>query len=354
MGLLGSVITSLIVVFFIAGFYANVLLRRRWLSLSEELAAFCSGEINEFRSDMLTWVTEEYKESLNSGAEAVNTGGIIDMAIQAYQRLCILGESYLKKVNGLLITTGLFGTFLGLTTAVGTIGGMMAETGAETLVAQSGVTTFKMLVSSFQGMSVAFITSLFGTGFSILLSVITTLIGSGDARELFITQLEEYLDVKVQSETAEAKKEQILDHKEDIHILSDTLMESLTIFNQTVCSYTEELRSLKGFNQELGNLLEKAGMSAALLCQSFDKSSEAFCQSGAAISDYAADLKSLVKEINYQNGRLENTYGVFAELSRKIEEATEDRSIFLKVLTEIPDRLLNYTEAAVAGTERGR
>lgn len=354
MGLLGSVITGLIVVLFIGGFYVNILVRRKYLSLSEELAAFCGGQISEFRSDMLTWITEEYKTSLNSGVEAVNTLAVVDMAIEAYQKLCVIGESYLKKVNGLLITMGLFGTFVGLTSAVGNIGSMLTQTSAETLMSEAGINTFKILISSFQGMSVAFITSLFGTGFSILLSILMTFLGSGDAKKLFLIQLEEYLDIRLVSEAMEAKAKQGLDHKDEINNLSTSLTDSLTLFNQTICTYTDELQSLKDFNKEFSHNVGQAGNIVSMLCQSFDKTSETVYQCGINISSCSEELKCLVKEIKAENHRLEGMHGLFADLSRKLDESTQDREIFLRAVNEIPDRLLNYNEAAVARIERSR
>ena len=59
MGLLGSIITGLIMLIFLAGFYVNIFVRRNYISLSQELAAYCEG-INEFQPDMLM-IMVEYK-----------------------------------------------------------------------------------------------------------------------------------------------------------------------------------------------------------------------------------------------------------------------------------------------------
>lgn len=354
MGLLGSVITSIIILLFMGGFYVNILVRRRYLSLSRELAAFCGGEINEFRSDMLNWITEEYKSSLTSGVEAINTTCIVEMGLEAYQKLCILGESYLKRVNGLLVTTGLFGTFLGLTSAIGSLGNTMSNTSAEALMTETGVNTFQVLVSSFQGMSVAFITSLFGTGFSILLSLLMAFIGFGHAKKLFITQLEEFLDIKLVSESMEAKINEGFAKKDEVSTLANTLTDSITLFNQSVCAYTDKLQSLKSFNQEFSQNMDQVNRSVAFLCQSLDKSSETVYQSGVSFFTCSEELKGLVKEIKGENRKIETMSGLLADLSQKVEESTQDRKIFLKVVGEIPDRLLNYSEAAYARIERGR
>ncbi|HBR02407.1 MAG TPA: hypothetical protein DD738_07335 [Ruminiclostridium sp.] len=353
MGLMGSLITGLIIIIFISGFYANVLIRRKYLSLSLELAAYCAGEISGFKSEMLTWLTEEYKESLHNGLEAVNTGAIIDMAMEAYQKPCVLGEIYLKKVGGLLITTGLFGTFTGLTVAVGNIGSMLSQTSAEALMAEAAINTFKVLVSSFEGMSVAFITSLFGTGFSILFSLLTTFMGASDARRLFITQVEEYLDVKLASEFM-GENSKSLDQSDQLNTLSTIVTDSINVFNQAVTGYTEELQSLKGLHKEWRQDLEQWDKSVALLCQSLDKTSETFYQSGIGIYSCTETLNRLVNELGSENNRLDGLHKILDKLSQKLDESEEDRKIFLKIVDDIPDKLLNYNEAAVARIERGR
>ncbi len=354
MGLVGSVVTGLIVLLFISGFYVNILIRRRYLSLSEELAAFCAGELKEFHSEILQWVTEEYKAGLQSGIEAINSNAVMDMAVEAYLKLCVLGESFLRKVNGLLITSGLFGTFLGLTAAIGNIGNMMAGTSAEALIQDSGINTFKMLFTSFQGMSVAFITSLFGTGFSILFSLVMTFLNSGQAKKLFMTQLEEYLDIKLVAESTEDKVKQSLDRRDEMNILSTVLSDSLTIFNHTVQNLQVELESLREFNKDFGQNLNQAATSVSTLCQSIDRQTEALSQSRTHLQGCSEELKSVVQEIRQENRRMENMGRTFAELNQKLEESTLDRKLFLKVVTEIPDKLLNYSEAAVARIEKGR
>ncbi len=353
MGLLGCIITGLIIVFFLIGFYANILIRRNYISLSQELAAYCEGEITEFQSDMLAWITEEYKMSLEGGIQNINTLAIIDMALSAYLKLCTIGESYLRKVNGLLITLGLFGTFLGLTSAVGEIGNMMSQTTAETLMTEAGINTFRILISSFKGMSVAFITSLFGTGFSIVLSVLTTFISSQDTKKLFVTQLEEYLDIKVATEVMENKVSEVQEKKSDSQMLADSLSDSIAQLNKSVHSYTEDLEFLKTFNRELRENICRADNIVSIVNQALKTSSEAFWIGSESFIECSNELKKVAVEIKNYNQRLESMSGIFEELSKKLDESTQDRAAYVKTINEMPDRLLNYTEAAVARIERG-
>jgi len=302
---------------------------------------------------MLIWITEEYKEVYREGIENTNTGIIINMALEAYQKPCLLGESFLKKVNSLLISLGLFGTFLGLTSAIGNIGGILAGSEGQLFIESMESDIFNILISSFNGMSVAFITSLFGIGFSILLSISAGLIGAPDAKRLFITQLEEYLDIRLASEIQESKFKLALDYKDQMNILTDTLAETVQQFNTTLRSYTSELSSLKNFNSEFKKNLILSQKDTDMLCNSLGQASKAFDYSGNRITVLADEFKNLVEQVNIQNQRLEGTNRIILELTQKLNESSIDRKLFLKAIDEIPDRLLNYTEAAVARVERG-
>ena len=182
LGGVGTFITLLIMVIFIGASYANVLVRRKYISLSEELAGYCAGDLKAFSSSMLRWIDEEYREAARSGLSGINTLSIIQTGMEIFLKPCILAERLLKKTNGLLITTGLFGTFIGLTYAVGNMGNIMSNTSTDTLMRETGADILVLLVSSFQGMAVAFVTSLFGTGFSILFMIISSLFSAAGQR----------------------------------------------------------------------------------------------------------------------------------------------------------------------------
>lgn len=351
LGLSGSIITGIIILLFISCFYANLFIRRRYLSLSNELAAYCAGDIDELQCDILIWVTEEYKECLLSGVENVNTHSIIDVAIEAFQKPYKAAEVLLGKINGLLISLGLFGTFLGLTSALGQIGELFSGTSSEALIAEAGLNTFKMLISSFKGMSVAFITSLFGTGLSILFSVLTSFVGYNDAKNLLITELEEYLDIKVAGEVLKEQREN--DNSVVEKVLFKDVVESISVFNNTINSYVNDLSFLKDFNQQFKENLTHADNSISNINRSLDRTTEAFDRSCMKMAECSEELKILADAIKHQNSRMDALGMLFTDLSRKLDETSQDRNLFLKTLDEIPDRLLNYTEAAVARIEKG-
>ena len=234
LGGVGTFITLLIMVIFIGASYANVLVRRKYISLSEELAGYCAGDLKAFSSSMLRWIDEEYREAARSGLSGINTLSIIQTGMEIFLKPCILAERLLKKTNGLLITTGLFGTFIGLTYAVGNMGNIMSNTSTDTLMRETGADILVLLVSSFQGMAVAFVTSLFGTGFSILFMIISSLFSAAGAKDLLVAQLEEYLDVKAASEAMEELRLKGRKDEEQVQKTTRVLNDAIRTFEKVV------------------------------------------------------------------------------------------------------------------------
>lgn len=351
-GGVGTVITLLIAVIFIAASYANILVRRRYLSLSEELAAHCAGDLKELSSEMLHWITEEYREAAKNGLEGINTPAIINTGIEVCLKRCMVAERLLKKTNGLLITTGLFGTFTGLTYAVGRMGEIMSTTSAETLMRDTGVEVLALLISSFQGMAVAFVTSLFGTGFSILFMIFTSVFSAAGAKELLVAQLEEYLDVRLAGEIMEELRAKENKDEELARETALQLTESVHTLENVVSDFSNSLKGMKNFNNDLAANIDRIRDGAGFLCNCLDRTSETIYESGIKIHKCAETLEAISSEIRASNQRLEGMASVISQLRTSLDDSRKDREIFLKTVNEIPDRLLNYHEAAVARVDR--
>ena len=352
LGGVGTFITLLIMVIFIGASYANILVRRRYTGLSEELDAYCAGELKTFSSGILRWIDEEYREAAASGLSGINTLSIIQTGMEIFLKPCMVAERLLKKTNGLLITTGLLGTFIGLTYAVGNMGDIMADTSADTLMRETGADILAPLVSSFRGMAVAFVTSLFGTGFSILFMVMSSLFSASGAKDMLVTQLEEYLDVKAASEVMEELRHKGKKDEEQARKTTQAMTEAIRIFEKVVSEFSDSLRGVKNFNEDLSANIEKIQASAGFLASSLDRTSETLLENGVRIGKCAGALEAVSAEIQSTGHRLENMASVISQLRLSLDDSRKDREIFLKTVHEIPDKLLNYHEAAVASVDR--
>jgi len=232
------------------------------------------------------------------------------------------------------------------------MGDIMSSTNADTLMRETGADILALLISSFQGMAVAFVTSLFGTGFSILFMIMSSMFRAAGAKDLLITQLEEYLDVKVASEAMEdlrlkEKKDEDLARK-----TTQTLTEAIHIFEKVVSDFSNSLKGIKNFNEDLSANINQIQASSGFLCTSLDRTSETVYESGVRIDRCAMTLEAISDEIQSSNQRLENMASVISQLRLSLDDSRKDREVFLKTVHEIPDKLLNYHEAAVASVDR--
>ena len=339
LGGVGTFITLLIMVIFIGASYANVLVRRKYISLSEELAGYCAGDLKAFSSSMLRWIDEEYREAARSGLSGINTLSIIQTGMEIFLKPCILAERLLKKTNGLLITTGLFGTFIGLTYAVGNMGNIMSNTSTDTLMRETGADILVLLVSSFQGMAVAFVPSLFGTGFSILFMLISSLFSAAGAKDLLEAQLEEYLDVKAASEAMEELRLKGRKDEEQVQKTTRVLNDAIRTFEKVVSDFSESLRGVRNFNEDLSANIDRIQASAGFLASSLDRTSETLYENSVRIDKCAGTLESVSAEIQVGNHRLENMASVISQLRLSLDDSRKDREVFLKTVHDIPEKL---------------
>ena len=152
------IITATFIVFIIS-FVANLIIRK----YIEILTIYSTGAAGkrENSTDILNKIVEDYKNTAAGSYSEVNTQAIIEKNFNLRLRGIALWERFIKNSNALLITLGLFGTFVGLTVAVGEIAGIFINMDIADIVENQGIQDLlRNLVSSLRGMSVAFVTNL--------------------------------------------------------------------------------------------------------------------------------------------------------------------------------------------------
>ena len=128
------------------------------------------------------------------------------------------------------MTLGLFGTFLGLSMSVSSLTELIGVSNtSEWLNVLDSVGGG--LMSALSGMGVAFYTSLFGAGCSILLTILRTILSPQAARERLETRMELWLDMEIAPTlTTEASK----DDADLVNRLIATLNDSVEGFRNTL------------------------------------------------------------------------------------------------------------------------
>ena len=187
----GVIVIAVIAVLFILAvvmlFYTRV--RYRFL---ESRANGSNQSSRGFRAAILAEYTEAYKQY----GQNVNTPAIIDDVIGDRLSGLLFCERFLNNAVSLFVTLGLFGTFLGLSMSVTSLTELIGVSNSSEWLSVMD-TVGGGLLSALSGMGVAFYTSLFGAGCSILLTILRTIFSPQAARERLETRLELWLDTEI-------------------------------------------------------------------------------------------------------------------------------------------------------------
>lgn len=221
----------------------------------------------------------------------VNTQAIIEEQFGKKMRGAMLKERFVKNSVSLMIVLGLFGTFLGLTLAVGELANLLAISGgSDWLDILSSVGNGLMF--SLQGMAVAFVTSLFGIGCSIILTILNIIFDVHGARESLMVEIESYLDNYVAASLAE-------EIETEYKVLAKALYNSIDELGSKI---EASLRAaVEGAVQHMSEAAAGIGDTAASLDEAvkkFDKSLRTFGENIRDFSEFNINLRNNIERMD--------------------------------------------------------
>jgi len=273
---------------------------------------------------MMNDIIDDFNISLNNNIDEINTVAIIEKNMNSHMKTVQLGERFLKKAVSMMIILGLLGTFFGLILSIQQLVEMLSNT--QEITGVDVITDG--LINSITGMSVAFITSMFGIGASILTNIINILFGLLDSKESLITHIEEFLDNNLMvssnglgavdsdgntalslsfdkfNETLTASlrsvaddiTSQLADATGDMVLTAESLKSSVNKFDGSLNQFSENIRDFTEFNHHLRTNIQRLSVSFDDLSDEMNKNVE--------------DMKAGHEKVNALNNRLE-------QLSRK-------------------------------------
>lgn len=186
-GIIGTIIAILL-----AALALSFGARRQYKQLLDDIERQDNRTNGIFEFRVNNKMVEDYKAAIDSGVSEVNAGAIVDKHLHGYLGRLLVRERFVSKSISLMIVLGLVGTFFGLTLSIAELVGLLTET-ENAVVGDVGSITGGLL-SAIEGMSVAFVTSLFGIAASIIVNILNVFIGIPEYREGYMMAVEEYLD----------------------------------------------------------------------------------------------------------------------------------------------------------------
>lgn len=190
MNVIAQSIIGLIVLLFLFTVIFSIIIKRTYSNLIKDICDKENRKNKLFKYKLMNEMIDDFNSALNNNIEEINTVAIIEKNLHREMKTIHVGERFLKKAVSLMIILGLLGTFYGLILSIKELVTMLSQT--QQIVGVEAIT--EGLINSITGMSVAFITSMFGIGASVLTNILSITFGVSDSRESLITHIEEYLD----------------------------------------------------------------------------------------------------------------------------------------------------------------
>ncbi|SES99732.1 hypothetical protein SAMN05660297_01141 [Natronincola peptidivorans] len=318
-GLAVLIIVSILVIFFTA-LFGSITLRRKYMSMGNDVNNPANRTKGKFDHAIFNSIINDYNNAMQGSFRDINTQAIIERNFNSEFRSFNLTERFIKNAVSLMIILGLLGTFYGLTLSIGKLVEILSISGgAEVLEGMDNIIVG--LIDSVKGMSVAFITSLFGIACSVLLTILNIIFNVEDARESVMVQIEEYLDNNIAFVLTKKEKEQDYERqrsvwKDSFESIGNTLERNLhyvaeTMGNQFVAA---------------ADSMTKTSNELSISINQFDQSLQKFSENTRDFSEFNYHLRTNVDRMNVG----------FADL-------TEDLASHKKSIKEINERIDTLT-----------
>lgn len=386
------ILTTFII--FIISFIANLIIRKKYTIILDDLLNWHRKKEGAFHCDILNKIVEDYKNTAQGSYSEVNTQAIIEKNFNLRLRGLALGERFIKNTNTLMITLGLFGTFVGLTVAVGELAAIFKNMDMIELIQNAGIEELlRRLISSLQGMSVAFTTSLVGVGCSIVLTILMTIVNAQEVRENLMIHIEEYLDnsvavvvsqdketeytmmnnilrttftefgEKIQQslqKTVESFGEKLTNVVMDVNVSSQTLDATVEKFDKSLANFAFGMKDLNEFNMNMRNNIERMDVNFIKVTESLTQASNIVVENYRSIEGFSSNIREaadqmtsynhqLVSDISQLVGEVSSTVLVVQKLAGSLNVNMQQYSRDLDIYQQNFTNLMTKLSAEVSG-----
>ncbi|HRX43613.1 MAG TPA: MotA/TolQ/ExbB proton channel family protein, partial [Clostridia bacterium] len=258
----GKVIVIIILCIFAIALLVDILIKVKYHSIAKHLESRQQRRSGVFKNGLLNRIVQDYKAASSSPYSDVNTQAIIEKTFMDDLKILLIGENMVKKSIGMLIVLGLLGTFIGLSISVSEMVGVLLP-GSGSTGSLDWNFILEKLGGAAQGMGAAFITSLVGIAFSIVLTIFFIALDCEDEKNKLMVNIEEYLDNVI---AVAITKDKETEYTMLNRILRDTFID----FGNKIET------SLRDTVNEFGNKLSNTVMDVSVTSQALDNTIDRF------------------------------------------------------------------------------
>ena len=332
----GKVIVIIILCIFGIALVVDILIKIKYRSIAKHLESRQQRRSGVFKNALFNRIVQDYKAASSSPYSDVNTQAIIEKTFMDDLKLLLVGENMVKKSIGMLIVLGLLGTFIGLSISVSEMVGVLIP-GSGSTGSLDWNFILEKLGGAAEGMGAAFITSLVGIAFSIVLTLIFIVLDCEDEKNKLMVNIEEYLDnviavaITKDKETEYTMLNRILrdtfidfgnkietslkdtvnefgnklsNTVMDVSVTSQALDHTIDRFDASLATFSESIKDFSEFNSNLRNNVEIMDVSFIKMSESMSESANLIRDNYSAIEGFSSDVKSAATEMSAFNQKV--------------------------------------------------
>lgn len=324
MNIFAQVIIIIIVLLFICTVIFSAMIRRTYRLYKVDITDKENRKNKLFKFRMMNDIIDDFNQALSSNVDEINTIAIVEKNMNSHMNTIQLGERFVKKAVSMMIILGLLGTFYGLILSIEELVSMLSN--SQQITGVDIIT--EGLISSITGMSVAFITSMFGIGASILTNILNILFGLLDSKESLITVIEEYLDnnlmvskngvgpVDEDGNTALSLSfdkfnetlttnlrnvtneitDKLSDATSDMVLTAESVKSSVVRFDHSLNQFSDNIRDFTEFNHHLRSNIQRLSLGFDDLSDEIEKNVSEIKESGQRVQDLNNKLDQLSRK----------------------------------------------------------
>lgn len=349
-------IILLIFTIFVGAFIVNLLIRGKYFKIQKDLDDRVQRRNEQYNSNILNSIIEDYKSAAKGNYNEVNTQAIIEKSFNQELRSLNIGERFVKHSVSLMIVLGLLGTFLGLTLAVGDLVELLDSTASNDIL-ENFQPIVDGLLSAVSGMAVAFITSLIGIACSVILTLLNIIFDVEEARETLMVHIEEYLDntvalvlskdketeytmmnkilrntfvefgekiEKTLQQTVETFGEKLSHVVMDVELSSKTLDSTVDRFDNSLKNFADNIRDFSEFNFNLRNNIERMDVSFVKVAEAISNTSKTIEKNYEEIENFSKNIREAAGEMTVYNKQVvKNISSLVAEVQASVVSIKE-------------------------------
>lgn len=329
------------------------------ISLYKKILGITNDVANNKSEAKIAKIKESFRKA-SIGLKLTNTLALLETFYNEQKMFSLRYDKwdyFCKSLPNLLITFGLLGTFLGITLNLGDISKIINQDGTSSSFVVGN------LKAPLQSMSIAFVSSLVAILFSAILTIVNFICNTEFAKNNLFNLLENYLDndyftpeinlefkiksilnsvlnsvLYPQNQETQNNLEQLLSKvlKESLEPFSSTLLNSATIFQNSVSSLenqvttiSESATSLKEASQQVkdgaatfqiaSKNIERNGENSYNLMIDLNKNQEAFAKSTEILQE---NVKEIIDNNKRATHLAEKTYENLHESAKKLEDSS--------------------------------